>query len=196
MYISEQPAGIGKDGIKTKRAANDTQKRNKKIRKLLSLKKVKKMETNEVEKGVSSTLKVSSITSVRRAQIRISEFEEKNASKFNCQNRWIGDNFIQRRFPIFFCVTSIENPLVSISELWWRSRHKHFHKRSLLIDQLSTLPQQYWHIMNRDHFTGRKLLWSWITMLYGQRTSRTDFPSLIENQGQNQTIISSSKICE
>ena len=86
MYISEQPAGIGKDGIKTKRAANDTQKRNKKIRKLLSLKKVKKMETNEVEKGVSSTLKVSSITSVR-AQIRISEFEEKNASKFNCQNR-------------------------------------------------------------------------------------------------------------
>ena len=87
MYISEQPAGIGKDGIKTKRAANDTQKRNKKIRKLLSLKKVKKMETNEVEKGVSSTLKVSSITSVRRAQIRISEFEEKNASKFNCQNR-------------------------------------------------------------------------------------------------------------
>ena len=86
MYISEQPAGIGKDGIKTKRAANDTQKRNKKIRKLLSLKKVKKMETNEVENGVSSTLKVSSITSVR-AQIRISEFEEKNASKFNCQNR-------------------------------------------------------------------------------------------------------------
>ena len=86
MYISEQPAGIGKDGIKTKRAANDTQKRNKKIRKLLSLKKVKKMDTNEVEKGVSSTLKVSSITSVR-AQIRISEFEEKNASKFNCQNR-------------------------------------------------------------------------------------------------------------
>ena len=86
MYISEQPAVIGKDGIKTKRAANDTQKRNKKIRKLLSLKKVKKMETNEVENGVSSTLKVSSITSVR-AQIRISEFEEKNASKFNCQNR-------------------------------------------------------------------------------------------------------------
>ena len=50
------------------------------------MKKVKKMETNEVENGVSSTLKVSSITSVR-AQIRISEFEDKNASKFNCQNR-------------------------------------------------------------------------------------------------------------
>ena len=86
MYTSEQSAGIGKDGIKTKMAVNDTKKRNKKLRKLLSLKKVKKMETNEVEKGVSSTLKVSSITSVR-AQIRISEFEEKNASKFNCQNR-------------------------------------------------------------------------------------------------------------
>ena len=86
MYTSEQSAGIGKDGIKTKMAVNDTKKRNKKLRKLLSLKKVKKMETNEVENGVSSTLKVSSITSVR-AQIRISEFEEKNASKFNCQNR-------------------------------------------------------------------------------------------------------------
>ena len=131
MYISEQPAGIGKDGIKTKRAANDTQKRNKKIRKLLSLKKVKKMETNEVENGVSSTLKVSSITSVR-AQIRISEFEEKNASKFNCQNRWIGDNFIQWRFPTFCSVTSIENPLVSISELWWRSRHKLFHQKEFV----------------------------------------------------------------
>ena len=86
MYTSEQSAGIGKDGMKTKMAANDTKKRNKKLRKLLSSKKVKKMETNEVENGVSSTLKVSSITSVR-AQIRISEFEEKNASKFNCQNR-------------------------------------------------------------------------------------------------------------
>ena len=90
------------------------------------------METNEVEKGVSSTLKVSSITSVRRAQIRISEFEEKNASKFNCQNRWIGDNFIQWRFPTFCSVTSIENPLVSISELWWRSRHKLFHQKEFV----------------------------------------------------------------
>ena len=71
-----------------------------------------------------------------------------------------------------------------------------FIKRSLLIDLLSTLPQQYWHIMKRNHFTGRKLLWNWMTTLYSQRTYRTDFPSLIENQGQNQTIIRSSKNCK
>ena len=106
-------------------------KRNKKNRKLFSLKKVKKMETNEVENGVSSTLKVSSITSVR-AQIRISEFEEKNASMFNCQNRRIGDNFIQRRFPTFCCVISSKNPLVSISELLWQSRHKLFHQKEFV----------------------------------------------------------------
>ena len=169
MYTSEQSAGIGKDGMKTKMAANDTKKRNKKLRKLLSSKKVKKMETNEVENGVSSTLKVSSITSVR-AQIRISEFEEKNASMFNCQNRRIGDNFIQRRFPTFCCVISSKILLFQYMNFCGSLAINFFIKRSLLIDLLSTLPQQYWHIMKRNHFTGRKLLWNWMTTLYSQRT--------------------------
>ena len=73
------------------------------------------------------------------SKIRISEFEEKNASKFNCQNRWIGDNFIQRRFPTFCCVTLSKNPLVSISELWWRSRHKLFHQKEF-VDRLALNP--------------------------------------------------------